>query len=146
MRRVEREEGQVSLLIVGLALILLMATAVVVDASAAYLQRQALSGVADGAALTGADLGATGVYDEGIPADRLLPSRQQVDAAVRQYLRATGAYDRYPGLRHDVHVDATDRAVAVRLWTRVRLPLAVPGIARHTEVSARSRAAVTVRR
>ena len=44
------EQGQVTLLIIGFASILLMAIVVVVDASAAYLQRQGLDNLADGAA------------------------------------------------------------------------------------------------
>ena len=46
-----------TLLIIGFAGILLMAIVVVIDASAAYLQRQGLDNLADGAALYGADLG-----------------------------------------------------------------------------------------
>ena len=67
------ERGQATLVIVGFALVLAMAIAMVVDASAAYLQRQSLDTVADGAALHGADLGATGrrVYTSGVPGDRL---------------------------------------------------------------------------
>ena len=54
------EQGQVTLLIIGFAGILLMAIVVVIDASAAYLQRQGLDNLADGAALYGADLGSAG--------------------------------------------------------------------------------------
>jgi hypothetical protein len=46
-----------TLLIVGLAVVLMTAIAVVVDATAAFLQRQGLATVADGAALAGADAG-----------------------------------------------------------------------------------------
>ncbi|HEY9563226.1 MAG TPA: pilus assembly protein TadG-related protein, partial [Nocardioides sp.] len=45
-----QEAGQVTVLIVGFALILLMAVGVVVDTSAAYLNRQSLDTLADGAA------------------------------------------------------------------------------------------------
>ena len=49
-----------------------MVVALVVDSSAAYLQRQGLDTLADGAALRGADLGATGedVYQGGVPTRR----------------------------------------------------------------------------
>ncbi|MFC6345663.1 pilus assembly protein TadG-related protein, partial [Nocardioides hankookensis] len=68
MRRRD-EDGQTTVLIVGFALVLVMAVAMVVDVSAAYLQRQGLDTVADGAALRAADLGATGeeVYAGGVP-------------------------------------------------------------------------------
>ena len=45
------EQGQVTLLIIGFAGMLLMAIVVVIDASAAYLRRQGLDNLADGAAL-----------------------------------------------------------------------------------------------
>ena len=59
----------------------------VVDASAAYLQRQGLDTVADGAALRGADLGATGreVYTGGVPSGRL-----ELTAAAVRASRAPG--------------------------------------------------------
>ena len=60
-------------MIVGFAVVLAMTAALVTDASAAYLQRQGLDTLADGAALRGADLGATGeeTYRTGVPPDRL---------------------------------------------------------------------------
>ena len=51
------ERGQATVLIVGLATFLAMTIALVVDSTAAYLQRQGLDTLADGAALRGADLG-----------------------------------------------------------------------------------------
>ena len=54
------QAGQATVRIIGFAVVLAMLMATVVDASAAYLQRQGLDTVADGAALRGADLGATG--------------------------------------------------------------------------------------
>lgn len=140
------EAGQISLFIIGLSLVLLMTAAVVVDASAVYLQRQGLATVADGAALTGADGGAAGSFVTGIPDERLMPQAHEAHAAVAEYLRATGAYDRYPGLQHQVQVDVTQRAVHVTLRARVDLPLHLPGGPRSAEVLATSRAAVAVRR
>ncbi len=49
------EAGQATVLIIGFAVVLAMVVAVVTDASAAYLQRQGLDTLADGAALAGAD-------------------------------------------------------------------------------------------
>lgn len=135
MRRSERrserraERGQVSVLIVGFAVFLAMAVAVVVDATAAYLQRQGLSTLADGAALHGADLGATGrdVYEGGVPGQRLEVTAAQASAAVRTYLTDVGAYRRYPGLRHTVSVDPAADRVTVRLSAPLELPLTFPG-------------------
>lgn len=137
------EAGQTTLLIVGFAVVLGMLVAVVVDASAAYLHRQGLATLADGAALAGADGGATGadVYTSGVPEDRL---RQQADvarAAVEDYLRATGARGDFPGLTFAVAVDG-DR-ISVRVSAPVDLPLRVPGGPTDPVVSAEAAAVIT---
>ena len=138
------ETGQVTLLIIGFATILLMAIVVVIDASAAYLQRQGLDSLADGAALHGADIGSSGVYAEVLPEERLLQQADAVTAAVHDYLRASGALDRYPGIRTAVSVDEADRSVTVTLRAPVDLPLVVPGWRESPVVGASSTAAVTV--
>jgi hypothetical protein len=121
------ERGSTIPLIVGFAGLLLVAGAVVVDATAAYVQRQSLDTLADGAALRGADLGAQGleVYAGGLDADRLRVTEQTARAAVAGYLRDTDAYRRFPGLRFEVAV-GTERIV-VRLHAPTDLPLQVPG-------------------
>ena len=94
------ETGQATILIVGLATVLAMGIAVVTDASAAYLQRQGLDNLADGAALAGADLGAAGddVYTGGIGDDRLAVTEAEAKAAVRR--TCSGRCSRqYPGLQ-----------------------------------------------
>lgn len=132
------ERGQVTLLIVGFAVFLAMAVAVVVDATAAYLQRSGLSTLADGAALHGADLGATGadVYEGGVPEGRLEVTAAQASAAVRDYLTQVGAYRRYPGLRHTIAVDPSEDRVTVRLSAPLELPLTFPGSPDRPTVSA----------
>ena len=50
MRRSD-ESGQVTLLVIGFAMVIAMAIVVVVDASAAYLQRSGLDTLADGKAI-----------------------------------------------------------------------------------------------
>ena len=61
------ESGQAAVLLVGFFAVALLLVAVVVDASAAYLRRQGLDNIADGAALAGAD-GVQGreVYEGGL--------------------------------------------------------------------------------
>src|SRR3954469_16804671 len=80
-----------------------MMTAVVTDASAAYLQRQGLDTLADGAALTAADSGASGeqAYGNGLDADLHLDA-DVARAAAFTYLHRVGAYSRYPGLTAQV--------------------------------------------
>lgn len=144
MRRRE-EQGQVTLLIIGFASILLMAIVVVIDASAAYLQRQGLDSLADGAALYGADLGSTDVYASGVDASRLAQEEAAVEAAVREYLARADAGRKYPGIDVGVRVDQIGRSVTVRLEAPLDLPLRIPGSPDDPKVAASSTAAVTVR-
>lgn len=134
------------MLIIGLASILLVAIAVVIDASAAFLQRQGLDTLADGAALHGADLGSLGVYADGLPEARL--EQQQVAArqAVHDYLSRAGAYQKYPGLSPTVRVDPVEDRITVELRAPMELPLSVPGMAATTTIGARGTAAVAVAR
>lgn len=139
------ERGTVTLLIIGLAVVLLMMTAVVTDASAAYLQRQSLDTLADGAALTGADAGASGdeAYGSGLAADLHLDA-DTARAAVLVYLHQVGAFRRYPGLRVQVSVASTAQRVIVEVHAPVHLPLHVPGSPEHAMVGATSAATVGV--
>jgi hypothetical protein len=133
-------------LIVGMAVFLAMTIALVVDASAAYLQRQGLNTLADGAALQGADLGATGrdVYEGGVPADRLELTAAQVRQAVGAYLRGSGAFARYPGLSYRVRVDPAAQSVEVVLSAPLDLPLTVPGSPERATIGATGSAVVGV--
>ena len=143
MRRHD-EQGQVTVLIIGFAGLLVMAVVMLVDASAAYLQRQGLDNLADGAALYGADLGSDGVYGDGIGEDRLSQEAQGVRAAVRSYLMDTNAEARFPGIQVSVVVDATGRSVTVALSAPLDLPLRIPGSPAEPMVRASSTAAVSV--
>ena len=121
------------------------AAEVVVDASAAYLQRQGLDTIADGAALRGADLGATGeeTYRYGVPRDRLELTAAAVRGSVHDYLLETGAWQRYPGLTYTVSVDASDSSVTVRVRAPLDLPLTVPGSPSRPSIGAAGSAVVS---
>ena len=138
------ERGQATVLIVGFAGLLAMVIALVVNSSAAYLQRQGLDTLADGAALHGADLGATGedVYQGGVPEGTLALTPAQARAAVGAYLRDAGAFARYPGLSYGVRIDG-DRVV-VSLHAPLDLPLSIPGSPERTTVGADGSAVVGV--
>jgi hypothetical protein len=129
---------------VGFTSLLLVAGAVVVDATAAYVQRQSLDTLADGAALRGADLGAQGleVYAGGLGAGRLDLTEAAARAAVAAYLTDTGAYRRFPGLTFEVAVG--QQRVAVRLHAPAHLPLHVPGSPDRPVVGGDGSAVVTV--
>lgn len=121
------ERGQTSVIIIGFAVVVLLLVVVVVDAGAAYLKRQSLDSLADGAALYAADAAAEGgeAYRGGLGERDLHLSADVARAAVRAYLRDGGAYDAHPGLR--VAVDIRDDAVVVEIVAPVDLPLTLPG-------------------
>lgn len=136
------ERGQSAPLIIAFAAIILVLVAVVVDASAAYLERQRLDSLADGAALYGADFGAQGsdAYDGGLAAGDLEISRAEAEQAVHAYLRDVGAAGAHPGLSASVRV-VGDRVV-VELATLVELPLHVPGAPVRSTVRSQGSAVV----
>jgi Flp pilus assembly protein TadG len=136
------ERGQTTVLIVGLAVVVMLLIGVVVDASAAYLRRSGLDSLADGAALAAAD-GIQGrqVYEGG------LGERAEIDPAVARtlvadYLGGTGAARRYPGLRVEVQA-GTDRVV-VRVAAPLDLPITPPGWAVRPVISGTAASVVAV--
>jgi Putative Flp pilus-assembly TadE/G-like len=142
------ESGQTTLLIVGLAIVLLMAIGAVVDVTAAYLQRQALLTIADGAALAGADAGSFNeqdLYGDGIgDAPRLEQQRAVARGAVADYLRSTGAHGEYPGISFGVRIDPVRDSVVVTLRAPLNLPLTVPGSPERASISASGAATVVL--
>jgi hypothetical protein len=140
MRRGQR--GTASLMIVGFAVVAIMMVGVAVDASAAYLRRSGLDSLADGAALAAAD-GIQGrqVYEGG------LGQRAEIDPEVARgyvedYLRATEASRRYPGLSYDVDA-GTDRVV-VHVAAPLDLPITPPGWERRPLISGTAASFVVV--
>ncbi len=124
------DRGQTTLLVTGLVLVALLLVCVVVDASAAYLRRQELDGVADGAALAAADgINAERMYVEGVGEHTAMdPSaaRRLVDA----HLRRLGVAQ---GLRWQVVT--TDGRVEVQVTGELSLPLVPPGWSAGTQVT-----------
>ena len=140
--RARDERGQTSVLIMGFFLVAVLLTVVVVDASAAFLRRQRLDAVADGAALAAAD-GVQGeqVYEGG------LGERAQIDPVVARtyvadYLARIGAHRDYPGLVWTI--STTPTAVQVSVSTPLDLPLVPPGWAGSSRVTGRAAAYVQV--
>lgn len=143
--RCRDERGSTIPLMIGLAAVLLMGIALVINASAAYMQRQSLDTLADGAALRAADLGAAGVYDGGLGADRLLQEEGAARKVALAYLASIGADKTYPGIDVAAHVDTTNRSVTVTLSAPVDLPMHIPGSPVKPVVGATGTAAVTIR-
>jgi uncharacterized membrane protein len=145
VRRRRDERGTVLLRIIGFAVVLLMMAAVVTDASAAYLQRQGLDTLADGAALTAADAGASGeeAYGDGLDADLHLDA-DVARAAVLGYLHRVGAFTRFPGLTAEVAVDSSTQRVVVSVHAPLHPPPHVPGAPERASIGATSAATVGV--
>ena len=142
VRRRHDEHGQTTLLIIGFVLVVAMMVVVVVDASAAYLRRQALSSLADGAALAAAD-GIEGeqVYTTGL-GERAAVDPETARLLAEAHLASVGAGARYPGLSHSVETDG--ERVVVRLSAPLGLPLPLPGVSGSAEVGATAAATVAV--
>ena len=142
MSRRSDESGQTAVLIVGFFLVAVLLVVVVVDASAAYLRRQALDSLADGAALAAADaVREEQVYTHGLGQKAALDpvaARQRV----ADYLTAVGAHRAYRGLRYTVA--ARDDSVEVRVSTPLQLPFAPPGWSEHADVTGTAVAIVEV--
>jgi Putative Flp pilus-assembly TadE/G-like len=136
------ERGSATVLVIGFFLVVALAVAVVVDASAAYLRRQGLANLADAAALAAADgVKATEAYaghvDEPGPIDVSVARRYAVE-----YLARTGAEDRYDGL--EIAVGVSGGAVTVRLSAPLDLPIAPPDWEDRPVVAAEGAALVVV--
>lgn len=141
MRR-RGERGQVTVMVVGFFVVVGMLTAVVVDASVAYLRNQSLNSLADGAALAAVD-GIEGeqVYS-GDLGDRAEIDPRLAERYVEQYLRDTGAVVEYPGLGWEVYPH--DERVVVEVWAPVGLPITPPGWDETTVIVGEASAVVPV--
>lgn len=135
MRR-HAEDGQITLLVIGFAVILLALVAVVVDASQVVLLRRSLSSLADGAALSAAQSLAEDALYAGQAAGTLPLDPAGARSAAVAYLSQAGA---------DVallDVAVTADTVSVVLAAHADLPLvgAVTDAFQGTTVTARATA------
>ena len=117
------DSGQLTILIIGLAAILVLLVTVVVDVSKAFLVRRALSGAADGAAVAAANAVDESVVYAGTATGNALPLHPGAarDAALR-YAAEAGLAGQFAGF--DVLAVSTDGATAtVTLAATVPMPL-----------------------
>lgn len=120
--RASGDAGQLLLLVLAYVVIAALLVTVVVDVSKVYLDRRALVGAADGAALSAAnqpDLAA--VYAGGTGALPLSPAGTR--AAVRRYADDAELAQQFPGFRI-TRVDTDGAVVTIELSSRVPLPFA----------------------
>jgi uncharacterized membrane protein len=134
------EEGQASVLLVGFFVVVVLLVVVVVDASAAFLRRQRLDSLADGAALAAVDgIRREQLYEQGLGTQAVLDPAV-VRSYAGEYLARTAA-GRYAGLRWDVRTSVD--AVEVEVSAPLELPIAPPGW-RGSTVTGRAAAYVAV--
>ena len=118
------EQGQITLLVLGLAAIAAALVVVAVDASSVFLARRSLAGIADGAALAAAqsvDVNAIYRGTSGAAVPLTNDGATGVPAVVAGYLAEAAA--RYPGLAGE-GVTPDGRTAAVQVRRTVRLPFA----------------------
>jgi uncharacterized membrane protein len=121
MNRASDDRGSVLILGVGLIAVVLLAVAVLVDASAAFVQRQQLFALADAAALAGAQaLDLDAYYAEGASAATQLDVGS-VPGRVRAHLTRSRAAETVSGLTID-RISSDGRQVVVVMSAPLRLP------------------------
>lgn len=130
------ERGQITLLVIGFAVILVSLVAVVVDASQVVLLRRTLASMADGAALSAAQQLAEPALYAGQASGRLPLDPAASRAAVIEYVASSGMDVSV------VEVSVSAERVTVALSARADLPLvgAVTSGFQGTTVVARARA------
>lgn len=132
------DEGSITPLILGYAVILLLLVGVVSAASAVFLRQRALAAAADGAALAATRaLDATAVrHTTLLPSDAIPLDGTAADGAAQTYLEVTRASQRFPGLELvEVSVDAGSN-VHVTLRSSLDLPLVATLLPGSVEVTA----------
>lgn len=136
------ERGQTAVLIIGFMVVVTMLVVVVVDATAAFLRRQHLSTLADGAALAAADgIAGERVYTDGL-GERAAIDPVVAAALVEAHLAASGVGSDLPGLVYDV--ETRGERVVVRVTAPLDLPLPLPGVVERTWVTGTAAAVVAV--
>ena len=122
------ERGQITVMTVGFFVFLGLLAVVVVNSSAAFLQRQELDNLADGAALAAADcLREEAFYQRGADSDLELDPAE-ARRLVASYVAASG------GEVREVQVTADGDEVHVRLERSISLAIAPPGWRSQTTI------------
>ncbi len=136
----QRDDGSVLLLVVGLIPVLFLLVAVGVDASTLFIHRRALSSTADAAALAGA---------QSADLERFYRSESTRDlpvdcAAARRKVEAMLMPDRLDARASSAELQSIDcdrTTVTVQLRSRAQLPFAhLVGVAQTVEVRGRATA------
>jgi uncharacterized membrane protein len=137
------ERGQITVLIVGFFMVMVLLMVMVTDASAAFIHRQRLDSLADGAALAAADAASQNslLYRHGVGGQRLPLNEGQALSATTKYVNIAGTG--LPGLTATARLRGDQ--VIVTVSAPLRLPVRFPGLPAPT-LSASATASVLIAR
>jgi uncharacterized membrane protein len=134
VRRRRADDGQITLLIIGFVMIVVLAVGVVANASKAFVYRRSLASWADGAAIAAAQSVAEDVVYAGPVVEELPISPSDARRAVDDYVARNGLGRRFDALRVEVGVDPAAATVTVEFAAWV--PLMLSGDAAGIPISA----------
>ena len=141
-RRRRGEDGQMTVLIIGFTVIILLMIVVVTDISKVFLVRRDLDSTADGAVLAAAN-GLAAVYAQPGAGGNAAIDPDQAARLTADYLNEVAASNRFDGLDWSVDVEGT--TVTVRLTSIADLPFQPPGFPGSADISSESAAIVPIR-
>lgn len=134
MSRPRQDDGQITLMIIGFVMIVVLAIGVVANASKAFVYRRSLSSWADGAAIAAAQSVAEDVVYAGETVDVLPISAVDARRVVDEYVIRNRLANRFDDLSVAVGVDPAAATVTVEFG--VRVPLVLSGDAAGIPISA----------
>jgi uncharacterized membrane protein len=124
MRR-SHDDGQITLMIIGFVMIVVLLVGVIANASKAFVYRRSLASWADGAAVAAAQNVAEEVVYAGPALEDLPISADGARGAVAGYVVRHGLAERFEEFDSSVVVDPTAATVTVAF--RARMPFALAG-------------------
>jgi hypothetical protein len=136
------ERGQMTVLIIGFAAIVLMMIVVVTDISKVFLVRRDLDATADGAVLAAAN-GLAAIYAQGGSGEDAEIDPDEARRLTAEYLDSVDASNRFDGL--DWTADVTGTTVTVHLTSAVDLPFEPPGWQGTANIGSDAAAVVPIR-
>jgi hypothetical protein len=142
MMRRRDEQGQMTVLIIGFAAIILLMIVVVTDISKVFLVRRELDAAADGAVLAAAN-GLAAIYAQPAADGNAELDPDQARRLTAEYLDQVAASNNFDGLDWSADVDGT--TVTVRLTSTVDLPFEPPGWPGSSDIASEAAAVVPIR-
>jgi hypothetical protein len=134
MSRRRQDDGQITLMIIGFVMIVVLAVGVVANAAKVFVYRRSLASWADGAAIAAAQSVAEDVVYSGGTVEVLPISATGARRVVDDYDDRNRLADRFEDLRVAVGIDPAAATVTVEFG--VRIPLVLSGDAAGLPVSA----------